>query len=585
MKTFRRLIQILGAALRYGVLPELKLTRRRRVPRPVRLRLALEELGATWIKLGQALALRFDLLPPAYCYELFQLFNEVAPFPYADVQRIILSEFGRDVAEVYSWFDPEPFAAASIGQVHRATLPSGESVAVKVQRPGVQDRVETDLRLMYRLAFLPDLMRLFGGTPTRVVIDEFASWLDEELDYVTEARNAYTIRENGRFDPIEYNPKVWLEYSTERVLTMEYIDGIPVSDVLADLRRDRDECIARLRKQGCDLTQVAANIVWNFLNQVYVMGVFHADLHPANLLVLPGNRIGYVDFGITGRLPANVRQSLVLFARRLLKGDVDGAMVELTRWVKPSTRTDQGEAVDELKALAEGFLFELRATRQSRQALAAAYQIDLLGAIRRNNMVVDPVVLSYVKAVITMDAVTTELAPTFDLVKHELRFFSALTLDEVHDALRPAELVNTVMDYRYRIDGILDFVEKIVAEEQALTGILGSAKKWIQRLALIAVVGVFGVWLAERYTGHEKGIFNTNAGFILVVVGGLFLLAVLRQTRKLPDTETRGRRRRKGQRRRTARARIGLPPPPATPAPMNGSATRGSGRPESQRTQ
>ena len=585
MKTFRRLIQILGAALRYGVLPELKLTRRRSVPRPVRLRLALEELGATWIKLGQALALRFDLLPPAYCYELFQLFNEVAPFPYADVQRIILSEFARDVAEVYSWFDPEPFAAASIGQVHRATLPSGESVAVKVQRPGVQDRVETDLRLMYRLAFLPDLMRLFGGTPTRVVIDEFASWLDEELDYVTEARNAYTIRENGRFDTIEYNPKVWLEYSTERVLTMEYIDGIPVSGVLADLRRDRDECIARLRKQGCDLTQVAANIVWNFLNQVYVMGVFHADLHPANLLVLPGNRIGYVDFGITGRLPANVRQSLVLFARRLLKGDVDGAIVELTRWVKPSTRTDQGEAVDELKALAEGFLFELRATRQSRQALAAAYQIDLLGAIRRNNMVVDPVVLSYVKAVITMDAVTTELAPTFDLVKHELRFFSALTLDEVHDALRPAELVNTVMDYRYRIDGILDFVEKIVAEEQALTGILGSAKKWIQRLALIAVVGVFGVWLAERYTGHEKGIFNTNAGFILVVVGGLFLLAVLRQTRKLPDTETRGRRRRKGQRRRTARARIGLPPPPATPAPMNGSATRGSGRPESQRTQ
>jgi hypothetical protein len=263
---------------------------------------------------------------------------------------------------------------------------------------------------------------------------------------------------------------------------------------------------------------------------------------------------------------------------------VDGAIVELTRWVKPSTRTDQGEAVDELKALAEGFLFELRATRHSRQALAAAYQLDLLGAIRRNNMVVDPVVLSYVKAVITMDAVTTELAPSFDLVQHELRFFSALTLDEVHDALRPAELVNTVMDYRYRIDGILDFVEKIVTEEQALTGILGSAKKWIQRLALIAVVGVFGVWMAERYTGHEKGIFNTNAGFILVAVGGLFLLAVLRQTRKLPDTGTRGRRRRKGQRRRTARARIGLPPPPATPAPMNGSATRGSGRPESQRT-
>ena len=234
-----------------------------------------------------------------------------------------------------------------------------------------------DLRLMYRLAFLPDLMRLLGGTRTRVVIDEFARWLDDELDYVTEAMNAFTIRENARFDPIEYNPKVWLEYSTERVLTLEYIDGIPVSEILTDLRRDRRECVARLRAQGCDLDQVAANIVWNFLNQVYVIGMFHADLHPANLLVLPGNRIGYVDFGITGSLPATVRQSLVLFARRLLKGDVDGAMVELTRWVKPSARTVQGDAVDELKALAEGFLFELRTTQQSRQALAAGYQIAL----------------------------------------------------------------------------------------------------------------------------------------------------------------------------------------------------------------
>src|SRR5208282_1239162 len=122
---------------------------------------------------------------------------------------------------------------------------------------------------------------------------------------------------------------VWLDYSTEHVLTLEYIDGIPVSDVLTDLRRDRDDCIAQLRKQSCDLDQVAANIVWNFLNQVYVIGIFHADLHPANLLVLPGNRIGYVDFGITGRLPANVRESLILLARRLLRGDVDGAMVEL----------------------------------------------------------------------------------------------------------------------------------------------------------------------------------------------------------------------------------------------------------------
>jgi predicted unusual protein kinase regulating ubiquinone biosynthesis (AarF/ABC1/UbiB family) len=532
--------------------------------------LALEELGATWIKLGQALALRFDLLPRSYCYELFELFNAVKPFPFADVQQIIRGDFGRDVTEVFAWLDPEPFAAASIGQVHRGTLPSGESVAVKVQRPGIEGLVSMDLQLMYRMAFLPDLMRLFGGTRTRDVIDEFARWLDDELDYVTEAMNAYTLRENARFDAIEYNPKVWLAYSTERVLTLEFLEGIAVSDILSDLRRDRDECVARLREQGYDLDQVAANIVWNFLNQVYVIGFFHADLHPANLLALPGNRIGYVDFGITGRLPANVRESLILFARRLLRGDVDGAMVELTRWVTPSTRTIQRDAVDELKSLALGFLFELRAaqaTQQSKQALTATYQIALLQTIRRHNMKVDPAILSYVRTVITMDSITGELSPTLDVVKHEMRFFSSLALDTIHDFLTPAELVNTVTDYRYRIDRALDFLDKIMTEERAVSDIFGTARAWIERLAVVGVLGVLATWLAERFTGHTRGVFSTNAGFVVVIVGFVFVFAVLRQTRKLPDTGTGRRRRRRLRRRSAARMRNGWPSQQTAPAP------------------
>ncbi|MGO9975139.1 MAG: ABC1 kinase family protein [Solirubrobacteraceae bacterium] len=587
MKTFVRLIHVIRAALKYGLLPELKLTRLRRLPRPIRLRLALEELGATWIKLGQALALRFDVLPPSYCHELFQLFNEVKPFPFAVVQQIIRSDFGRDVSEVFSWFDPQPFAAASIGQVHRATLPSGETVAVKVQRPGIEGLVSMDLQLMYRMAFLPDLMRLFGGTHTRDVIDEFARWLDDELDYVTEAMNAYTLRENARYDAIEYNPKVFLAYSTQRVLTLEYIDGIPVSAILTDIRRDRSECVARLREQGYDPDQVAANLVWNFLNQAYVIGLFHADLHPANLLVLPGNRIGYVDFGITGRLPAHVRESLILFVSRLLRGNVDGAIVELTRWVTPSTRTSQRDAMDELKALALGFLFELRATpetRQSKQALTAAYQIALMSAIRRHRMKVDPVILSYVRAVITMDVITGELSPTLDVVKLEMRFFSGLAMDTVHDLLRPAELVNIVTDYRYRIDRILDFVDKVIIEERAVSGIFGTARTWIERLAFLGVLGVFGVWLAERFTGHTRGVFSTNAGFVVIVVGVVFVIAVLRQTRKLPDTGTAGHKSRKLKRSATARLRNGWPPQQATPTPPSVSASAPS-EPGDSRTQ
>ena len=129
-------------------------------------------------------------------------------------------------------------------------------------------------------------------------------------------------------------------------------------------------------------------------------------------------------------------------------------------------------------------------------------------------------VLSYVKAVITMDSVTAELAPTLDLVEHELRFFSALTLDEVHATLRPAELVNAVMNYRHRIDSILDFVETTIAQQRTVAGALGTAKVWLERLAYVAVLGVVGVWLAERFPGHTRGVFNTNAGFVLFAVAG-----------------------------------------------------------------
>ena len=156
-----------------------------------------------------------------------------------------------------------------------------------------------------------------------------------------------------------------------------------------------------------------------------------------------------------------------------------------------------------------------------------------------------------------MDSITSKLSPTLDVVKLQLRFFSAMTLDEVHDSLTPAELVNTVMEYRYRIDRALDFVDRVITEERAVADILSTARAWIERLALAAVLGVIVVWLVERFTGHARGVFSTNAGFVLIIVAGVFVAALLRQTRKLPDTRSRGRRKRTLKRRQAANARNG----------------------------
>src|SRR6188472_4250328 len=148
------------------------------------MRLALEELGGAWVKFGQMLAMRFDLLPAAYGDEMFRLLNQVRPFPYSQVQEIVAQELGKPPEEVFKSFEAESFAAASIGQVHRAVLPSGEAVEVKVQRPDVRAGVQADISLMYAFSWVLDRTRVFGGTRTRVVIDEFARWTADELDYL-----------------------------------------------------------------------------------------------------------------------------------------------------------------------------------------------------------------------------------------------------------------------------------------------------------------------------------------------------------------------------------------------------------------
>jgi ubiquinone biosynthesis protein len=428
--TARRALWLAGVVVVYG-LPLLVPARWRRMPGPVRLRRALETLGGGWIKLGQLLALRFDLLPAAYCVELFNLLNRVAPFPYAEVERIIRGEFGRPAQELFASFEPEPFGSASIGQVHGAVLHDGRRVAVKVQRPGIDALLMRDIALMYRVARLVDFTHLLGGTRSRDVIDELARWTREELDYTIEAANAATMRAAVRDPGTEYDPEVFDEYTTRRVLTAERLDGLLLVEIIRELRDDREGCVRRLRAAGYDLDQVAANVVWNFLGQTYATGIFHGDLHPANLLLLPGNRIGYVDFGIIGRLPEAVHELLGRYAMRLFGGEAGAAVDDFLQWLRPSATTNVARARREMTELTERFLDDLEHATAHRREILARYQIDLLSAARAHRMVIDPAVILYVKVVLTIDAVTSELAPTLDLQSLIERFFSQLIIEGI----------------------------------------------------------------------------------------------------------------------------------------------------------
>jgi ubiquinone biosynthesis protein len=360
------MLEVLRVLLVCGVVPLLVPRRWRRASGPVRLRRGLETLGGAWGKLGQLLALRFDLLPEAYCLELFALLNRVEPFPYSEVERVIRDELGRAAGELFESFEAEPFGSASIGQVHGAVLHDGRRVAVKVQRPGIGALLMCDIALMRRAAALIDRTHLLGATRTREIVDELARWTCEELDYAVEAANAIDIRENIRDADTEYAPEIHLDRSSRRVLTAERLHGIPLVDIICELRADRDATRQLHKAAGHDLDEAAANVVWNFLGQVYATGVFHGDLHPANVLLLDGSRIGYVDFGIVGRIPPEVQQSLGDYARCLFGGDAADAVDQLQRWLRPSKRTNAAAARADMLRLTEQFLEDLEHPKSAR---------------------------------------------------------------------------------------------------------------------------------------------------------------------------------------------------------------------------
>lgn len=264
------------------------------------LRLALEELGTTPIKLGQILATRPDLVPFEYVSELEKLHDRVPPVPADDIIAIIERELERRLGAVFSEFDREPLAAASIGQVHAARLCDGTAVVVKVRKPGVTESVAVDLSILSDLARRAARVELFGGTyDVEGIVDDFAWTLRAELDYVREGRNAERLRAILADDPRVVIPNIHWDVTTEAVLVMDHIEGVRIGDV---------ERLDEIGVQRARIARISAEIL---MKQVFEVGFFHADPHPGNFLVLGDGRIALLDFGMVGQLSEELRHSFL----------------------------------------------------------------------------------------------------------------------------------------------------------------------------------------------------------------------------------------------------------------------------------
>jgi predicted unusual protein kinase regulating ubiquinone biosynthesis (AarF/ABC1/UbiB family) len=520
------------------------LLRRRTASGPQRVQAALEELGGAWIKLGQALALRFDVLPADYCLQLFQLLNQVRPFPADEVRRVVERELGRPVEALFARFDWSPIAAASIGQVHRAELPDGTAVAVKVQRPGVRELISADLRLMRGVAALLDVASPFGRTRARELVREFARWTGEELDYRMEARHVSVLRRNAEDDPFERNPRVFPAYTTERVLTLEYLDGVPVVDIVAAIRRHDAAFLEALAARGHDRRRIARHVAWNALNQVYRFGYFHADPHPANLIVLKGDAIGYVDFGIVGKLDEQTTGALRYFAQSLFAGRVSRAVEVFLRFLAPSRRTDLAAAHRDLVEAMKTYLESARVSPREEAAPEEIFEIAILRLARRHGMALAPDAARYLKAVLTAEATVKELDPSFDLTAHENRFFGRLLGVELAESLGVHGVGQWLLDARVRLERVLDAVESLGDAPGRLAPLAGEVRRRVQVLSVLTLAGWVALLVAAWNAGAAEGlrVFGYRFGTVALLGGlasaGLLVFAIL-QVRRLPsDVET-----------------------------------------------
>lgn len=283
-----------------------------------RLRKALEELGPTYVKIGQIASTRPDILPEHLIKELEKLQDQVPPFSFAEVSRIIEEELGAHPQVIFHSFEEEPLAAASIGQVHKAVLKTGESVAVKVQRPNIAETIETDLEILLDLAGLAERRLEWAALyHVRDMVEEFATSLRNELNYEIEGSNAERIGKQFQGDPSIRIPKVYKEYSKKRVLTLEFIQGVKLSQ------------FQTLENLGYNRKELAENLIKAMFKQILLEGFFHGDPHPGNIFVLPGPVIAFIDFGMIGRLSPDMKDhfaSLVIGMMRRKTEDMIDAV-------------------------------------------------------------------------------------------------------------------------------------------------------------------------------------------------------------------------------------------------------------------
>jgi ubiquinone biosynthesis protein len=478
---------------------------------PRRLRQLLESGGAGFVKLGQFLSIRWDLLPWEYCDELSHLLDRVSPLDRSVIVAEIERQFGKPLDECFRKFDAVPLGSASLAQVHGAELSTGEPVAVKILRPGIEQRIATDLWILKKTASFIDGTTFLGSIRLTNLIDELQRMTMEELDMRREARSADLLHGLMASDTLDHcAPKVYSEYVTARVLTMERFYGVSATDLLRAVQTDDRARLKELSERGVAPRRTARLLFRSIMEQAYVHRVFHADPHPSNLILLDGGTLAFIDFGMVGWLDEQLWSQQYQLFDCIAHGKIHQAYLAFVETLGPMTSRDLTSFEVEFKTLLRDWISAVQssiATPVEKSTGRFLFQAVL--AVRRAGLTLPNNVLRLHRATIVSDMIELHLFPQLNLMADMRDFFADESCRRITSYFRPDRLRQniqesiaftlrapsfglTVMDWtETRLPRIAQSIESDISR---FDEVLGLAMSYLRFLVWASVPVVFLLW-------------------------------------------------------------------------------------------